>query len=255
MPSLRHTIKMLKIPLLQDGEISLGETSLLLRAVRPFVQRGDATASELQDLLNRVRKDGVVTEDESCRICRLLDKITDGGVDLGEYVLELPDYPTPGFRFLDTSRLFDTPWLFKTLLDMVDEALEDREFDLVVAPAVRGIVIGAAIAGRHGAGFVPVRLPGKLPRETVSETYESERGPVELQMHADAVMRGERVLVVDDLVATGATALACARLAEKLGGQVVGMVFPVELEGFGSRCHNLKGYDVLSVIKYSGKRG
>ena len=250
MPSLQHTIKMLKVPLLEDGVISLGETSLLLRAVRPFVAKGDATACELRDLLNRVRKDGVITHDESTRICRLLDKITNGSVRLDQYVHAIPDFPHPGLVFRDTSRLLDTPWLFKMVLEMLDEELADVAFDLVAAPSPRGFVFAAALAARHGAGFVPIRMPGKLPRETVTEGAETEHGKIVLQVHADAIMRGERVVLVDDVLATGETAAASSRLVQKLGGKVVKMLFPVELEGYKAREGVLKGVDISSLVKY-----
>lgn len=252
MPSLRHTIKMLKIPLLQDGVISLGETSLLQRAVRPFVQRGDATACELRDLLLRVRQDGVITSDESRRICALLDRITDGGVQFDQYVHRIPDFPSPGVNYCDISRLLDTPWLFRQMLDVIAETISDTAFDLVAAPAAGGLAIGAAVAVRCGAGFVPVRAPGKLPRETVSEEFGDEtRGRSVLQMHADAVMRGERVVVVSDVLATGETSAAVARLVKRLGGQVVKMVFPVEIESYGARAKALAGYDVFSLVKFA----
>jgi len=252
MPTLQHTIRMLKTPLLDDGVISLGETSILLRAVRPFVLKGDATACELRDLLTRVRKDGVVTREESQRICRLMDQITNGTVRLDQYVPVVPDFPHPGLSFRDTTRLLDTPWLFKMALEMIDEALADLEFDLVASPSPRGFVFGAAVAARHGAGFVPVRMPGKLPRETVSEEFETRHGKSVLQIHADAVMRGERVVIVDDVVASGATAAATVRLVRRLGGQVVKLVFPVELPEHQARENALKGLDVYSLVKCPG---
>jgi len=252
MPTLQHTIRMLKTPLLEDGVISLGETSLLLRAVRPFVLKGDATACELRDLLVRVRQDGVITPEESQRVCRLMDQITDGAVRLEQYVPAVRDFPHPGLVFRDTTRLLDTPWLFRMALEMIDEALADVAFDLVASPSPRGFVFGAAVAARHGAGFVPVRMPGKLPRETIVETFETRHGKAVLEIHADAVMRGERVVVVDDVVASGATAAAAARLVRRLGGEVVKLVFPVELPEYKARENALKGLDVYSLVKCPG---
>jgi len=252
MPTLQHTIRMLKTPLLDDGVISLGETSILLRAVRPFVMKGDATACELRDLLTRVRQDGIITRDESQRICRLMDQITNGTVRLDQYVPVVQDFPHPGLTFRDTTRLLDTPWLFKMALEMIDEALSDVEFDLVASPSPRGFVFGSAIAARHGAGFVPVRMPGKLPRETITEEFETRHGKAVLQVHADAVMRGERVVIVDDVVASGSTAAAAARLVRRLGGKVVKMVFPVELPELKARENALKGMDVYSLVKCPG---
>jgi len=252
MPTLKHTIRMLKTPLLEDGVISLGETSILLRAVRPFVMKGDATACELRDLLVRVRKDGIITHDESQRVCRLMDQITNGTVQLDQYIHIVQDFPKPGLVFRDTTRLLDTPWLFKMVLEMIDEALSDVEFDLVASPSPRGFVFGAAIAARHGAGFVPVRMPGKLPRETITEEFETRHGKAVLQVHADAVMRGERVVIVDDVLASGSTAAAAARLVTRLGGKVVKMVFPVELPEIKARENALKGVDVYSIVKCPG---
>ena len=248
MPSLRHTIKMLKIPLLQDGVISLGETSVLLRAVRPFVLKGDATACEVRDLLQRVRQDGVITSDESNRICALLDKITDGGVSFDQYVQRRADFPRPGVNFCDTTRLLDTPHLFQKVLETVCEALADTPFDLVVSPAAGGLAFGAAVAARTGTGFVPVRAAGKLPRETVSEPCGASGRPLEI--HADAVMRGERVVVVNDVLATGETSAAVVRLVKRLGGKVVKLVYLAELESLGARTKALAGQDVLSLVKF-----
>ena len=250
MPSFSHTIKMLKIPLLQDGVISLGETSVLLRAVRPFVLKGDGVACELRDLLQRVRKDGVVTSDESRRICTLLDKITGDGVSFDAYVSRRPDFPRPGVNFCDTTRLMDTPCLFKQVLEFVGGELSDTSFDLIASPAAGGLAFGAAVAARFGRGFVPVRAPGKLPRETVEEPIGGMDGKL-LQMHVDAVMRGERVVVVNDVLATGETSAAVARLVKRLGGQVVKFVYLAEIESFGARAKALEGQDVFSLVKFS----
>ena len=251
--TLKDTIRALKLPLLEDGVISLGETSLLLRAVRPFVLNGDGAACELRDLLVQVRKDGVVTLEESDQIRRMLDRITTQGPSLAAYVRAIPDFPKPGVLFRDVTGLLDTPRVFNLALDMIDDALTDIRFDLVVAPESRGFIFGAAIAARHGTAFVPVRKPGKLPRETISEEYDLEYGKATLHMHKDAILRGERAVVVDDLLATGGTAAAAARLVERLGGKVVKMIFPIELEGFKAREGALRGYDVTTLVKYPGK--
>lgn len=254
MATLEHTLRMLKIPVLDDGVVSLGETSLILRAVRPYALKGDSRACELKDLLLRVRRDGIITQEESRQVRVLLEKITVGGENrLAEYVRTIPDFPKPGVQFRDVTGLLDTPRVFNMALDEIHEAIHDIEFDLVVAPESRGFIFGAAIAARYGTAFVPVRKPGKLPRETISEEYELEYGKATVHMHSDAVIRGERAIVVDDLLATGGTAAACARLVERLGGKVVKMVFPIELEGFQARSNALKGYDVVSLVKYSGK--
>ena len=253
MVTLEHTLRMLKIPVLEDGVVSLGETSLILRAVRPYALKGDGNACELRDLLLQVRKDGVITREESERVRWLLEKITVGGEDLSEYVRTIPDFPKPGVQFRDVTGLLETPRVFNLALDEIHEALMDVDFDLVVAPESRGFIFGAAVAARYGTAFVPVRKPGKLPRETISEEYDLEYGTATVHMHKDAVIRGERAIVIDDLLATGGTAAACARLVERLGGVVVKMVFPIELEGFQARANALKRYDVVSLVKYPGK--
>ena len=253
MTTLEHTLRMLKIPVLNDGVVSLGETSLLLRAVRPYALKGDAQACELRDLLLQVRRDGIITHEESKRVRRLIDKITVGGESLAEYVRTIPDFPKPGVQFRDVTGLLDTPRVFNLALDQIHEALADVEFDVVAAPESRGFIFGAAIASRYGTAFVPVRKPGKLPRETISEEYALEYGKATVHMHKDAILPGERAIIVDDLLATGGTAAACARLVERLGGKVVKMVFPIELEGFLARANALKDYDVVSLVKYPGK--
>ena len=254
MVTLEHTLRMLKIPVLEDGVVSLGETSLILRAVRPYASRGDGNACELRDLLLQVRRDGIITREESERVRWLLEKIAVGGENrLAEYVRTIPDFPKPGVQFRDVTGLLETPRVFNLALDEIHEALKDVDFDLVVAPESRGFIFGAAIASRYGTAFVPVRKPGKLPRETISEEYELEYGTATVHMHKDAVIRGERAVVVDDLLATGGTAAAAARLVERLGGTVVKMIFPIELEGFQARANALKGYDVVSLVKYPGK--
>ena len=252
MMTLEQALNRLKIPVMDDGVVNLGETSLLLRAVRPYALRGDSRACELQELLLQVRRDGVITPDESERVRRLIDKITVGGESLADYVRTIPDFPKPGVLFRDVTGLLDTPRVFNLALDQIHEALQGVTFDEVAAPESRGFIFGAAIAARYGTAFVPIRKPGKLPRETISEDYDLEYGKATVHMHKDAILPGERAIVVDDLLATGGTAAASARLIERLGGMVVKMVFPIELEGFRARANALKGYDVVSLVKYSG---
>ena len=139
------------------------------------------------------------------------------------------------------------------LHDGAAEALEGIRFDLVTAPESRGFIFGAAVAARFGKAFVPIRKPGKLPRQTISEDYDLEYGKATLHMHADAVIRGEKAVIVDDLLATGGTAAAAARLVERLGGTVAKMVFPLELCGFDARHGALAGYDVFTLVSYPGR--
>lgn len=254
MVTLEHTLRMLKIPVLEDGVVSLGETSLLLRAVRPYALKGDARACELQELLLQVRRDGVITRTESERVRGLIEKVAIGGENqLAEYVRAISDFPKPGDRFLDVTGLLDTPRVFNLALDQIHEALQAVEFDVVVSPEPRGFIFGAAIASRYGTAFVPACRPGSLPRATIFEEYDARDGKAVIHIHKDAILRGERAIVINDLLATGRTAAACARLVERLGGKVVKMVFPIELEEFLARANVLKGYDVVSLVKYHGK--
>lgn len=254
MVTLEHTLRMLKIPIMDDGRVSLGETSVLLRAIQPFVARGSGDACELRDLLLKVRRDGIITSDESSAVSRLVDKITQGAVRLEQYVFQVPGYPADGQTFIDLSRFTDTPWLFKMILNQIDTVLTDVKFDLVASPDPRGAAFGAAVAARHQCGFVPIRAAGSFPREALAETFSSAFGARELQMHADSVMRGEKVLVVDDLLATGGTAAAVMRLVRRAGGEVVKCVFPVELEDFKARIGALKGCEVATLVKLRSQR-
>jgi len=172
---------------------------------------------------------------------------------LDNYVKAIRDFPKPGVLFRDVTGILESPDGFQLALDQFVGVLADIEFDLVAAPESRGFIFGAALADRFRKAFVPVRKPGKLPRQTISETYDLEYGTATLHMHSDAVKPGERVVIVDDLLATGGTALAAAKLVERLGGKVVKMLFPIELEGFGARNNLLKDYSVESLVKYPGK--
>ena len=173
--------------------------------------------------------------------------------NLENYVKAIPDFPKPGVLFRDVTGILESPDGFQLALDMTVGILAAVEFDLVAAPESRGFIFGAALADRFRTAFVPIRKPGKLPRETISETYELEYGTATLHMHTDAVKPCQKVVIVDDLLATGGTAKAAAKLVERLGGSVVKMIFPIELEGFGAREGLLKGYDVATLVKYPGK--
>ena len=173
--------------------------------------------------------------------------------NLNNYVKAIPDFPKPGILFRDVTGILESPDGFQLALDMTVGILAAVEFDLVAAPESRGFIFGAAIADRFRTAFVPIRKPGKLPRETISESYDLEYGQATLHMHTDAVKPGQRVVIVDDLLATGGTAKAAAKLVERLGGTVVKMIFPIELEGFKAREGLLRNYDVASLVKYPGK--
>lgn len=169
-----------------------------------------------------------------------------------EYVVSIPDFPEPGIIFRDvTSVLQDADGLALSI-ELMQEKLKDVEFDLIVGPESRGFIFGMPIAYNLHKPFIPVRKKGKLPRETVSISYELEYGTAELEIHKDAVKPGQKVVIIDDLMATGGTNEAIIELIEGLGGVVVNTVFLMELEGLKGR-ERLKGYDVESVIAYPGK--
>ena len=171
---------------------------------------------------------------------------------LEEYVVTIPDFPEPGIMFRDITSVIQDPDGLKLAVDGLAGLLEDVDFDLVIGPESRGFIFGVPVAYLTGKGFIPVRKKGKLPRETVSQKYDLEYGQAEIEMHLDAVKPGDRVVIVDDLMATGGSAEAAAKLVEKLGGKVVKMVFVMELAGLEGR-KKLKQYDVDSLIIYEGK--
>ena len=171
---------------------------------------------------------------------------------LEEYVITIPDFPEPGIQFRDITSVIQDPDGLKLAVDGLTDIARKMDFDLVVGPESRGFIFGVPVAYVLGKGFVPVRKKGKLPRETVSRKYDLEYGQAEVEIHKDAVRPGQKVLIVDDLIATGGSAEAAAKLVEDLGGQVVGMLFVMELAGLNGRAR-LQGYDVHSLIVYPGK--
>ena len=171
---------------------------------------------------------------------------------LEDYVVTIPDFPEPGIMFRDITSVIQDPEGLKLAVDGLVGLLEDVDFDLVIGPESRGFIFGVPVAYLRGKGFVPVRKKGKLPRETVSQKYDLEYGQAEVEMHKDAIKPGQKVVIVDDLIATGGSAEAAAKLVEKLGGQIVRMVFVMELAGLEGR-KKLAGYDVQSLIVYPGK--
>ncbi len=171
---------------------------------------------------------------------------------LEDYVVTIPDFPEPGIMFRDITSVIHDPDGLKLAVDGLASLLEDVDFDLVIGPESRGFIFGVPVAYLRGKGFVPVRKKGKLPRETVSQKYDLEYGQAEVEMHRDAVKPGQKVVIVDDLIATGGSAEAAAKLVEKLGGQVVRMVFVMELAGLEGR-KKLADYDIQSLIVYPGK--
>ena len=171
---------------------------------------------------------------------------------LEDYVVTIPDFPEPGIMFRDITSVIQDPDGLKTAVDGLTDLVRNLDFDLVIGPESRGFIFGVPVAYLLGKGFIPVRKKGELPRETVSEKYDLEYGQAEVEMHKDAIKPGQKVVIVDDLIATGGSAEAAAKLVEKLGGKVVRMVFVMELAGLEGR-KKLAGYDVESLIVYPGK--
>jgi adenine phosphoribosyltransferase len=169
--------------------------------------------------------------------------------DLKALIREVPDFPKPGINFYDITTLLKHPEGFRRTVDALVSEFRDTKVDTVIGIEARGFIFAPAIAYQLGAGFVPVRKPGKLPSECASISYDLEYGQDALQIHRDAVGRGHRVIIADDLLATGGTARAVVDLVQELGGEVVGLGFVVELEFLPGR-RKLDGYDVRSLIKY-----
>ena len=171
---------------------------------------------------------------------------------LEEYVRSIPDFPEPGIIFRDvTSILQDADGLHMAVDSLID-MVKDLDYDLVIGPESRGFIFGVPVAYAQHKGFVPVRKKGKLPCETIAMEYDLEYGQATIEMHKDAIRPGQKVIIVDDLIATGGTTEALVKLIEQLGGQVVKICFVMELAGLKGREH-LKGYDVDSAIIYEGK--
>jgi adenine phosphoribosyltransferase len=164
-------------------------------------------------------------------------------------IRDVPDFPKPGIVFKDITTLLRDPVLFRRSLDLLSVLCGDLGAQKVVAIESRGFILGGALALRLGAGFVPVRKPGKLPWKSRQASYELEYGKDTLEIHEDALAAGERVLVVDDVIATGGTAKAVAELVASLGAQLVGFTFLVEL-GFLDGRAKLAGHEVRSLIRY-----
>ena len=171
---------------------------------------------------------------------------------LEDYVVTIPDFPEPGIMFRDITSVIRDPDGLKMAVDGLVEKARETEFDLLVGPESRGFIVGVPVAYLMGKGFVPVRKKGKLPRETISRKYDLEYGQAELEIHKDDIKPGQRVIIVDDLIATGGSAEASAKLVEDLGGKVVKMIFVMELAGLKGR-ERLKEYQVDSLIVYPGK--
>ena len=169
-----------------------------------------------------------------------------------EYVRSIKDFPEEGIIFRDVTSVLQDADGLKLAIDSMQEKIADLDFDLVLGPESRGFIFGVPIAYNLHKSFVPVRKKGKLPLETISMEYELEYGTAEIEMHKDAIKPGQKVLIIDDLIATGGTIEAIIKLVEQLGGEVAGICFLMELAGLKGR-ERLDGYRVESVIRYEGK--
>jgi adenine phosphoribosyltransferase len=169
-------------------------------------------------------------------------------MDLAQYIRNVPDFPVAGIQFKDITTLLQDPVPFAASVEALLARYKDRGIDIVVGIESRGFIWGAILAYEMGAGFVPVRKPDKLPAETIRAEYTLEYGTNALEMHRDAIRPAQRVLVVDDLLATGGTAQATCELVEQLGGQVVGVAFLIELTFLHGR-DKLPGYDVFTLVQ------
>ena len=169
-----------------------------------------------------------------------------------DYVRSIPDFPEPGIIFRAITTILQDPDGLKLAVDGLLERLKDVEYDVVVGPESRGFIFGVPVAYEGHKGFIPVRKKGKLPCETISVKYDLEYGSAELEIHRDALKPGQKVVIIDDLLATGGTMEAIIKLVEKLGGEVVRICFVMELAGLKGR-ERLKDYSVESLVVYDGK--
>ena len=171
---------------------------------------------------------------------------------LEDYVVSIPDFPEKGIIFRDITTVIQDPDGLKLAVDTLMSFVKDVDFDVVVGPEARGFIFGMPVAYNAGKGFVTIRKKGKLPRATVSQEYDLEYGTATVEIHKDAIKPGQKVVLVDDLLATGGTMEANIKLVESLGGEVVKVIFVIELAGLHGR-ERLAGYDVDAAIIYEGK--
>ena len=173
-------------------------------------------------------------------------------MDLKTVIRSIPNFPKPGIVFRDITTLLKDPAALKESVDRLADDFKPGDVDVVVGAESRGFIFGAAVACKLGAGFVPIRKKGKLPAETVKASYDLEYGSDTIEIHKDAIRPGQRVLMVDDLLATGGTMAACCELVEKLGGTIVGITFVVELSFLKGR-EKLGKHKVLSLVDYESE--
>ncbi len=172
-------------------------------------------------------------------------------MDLKKFIRDIPDFPKKGILFHDVTTLFKNKEAFHYVMTQFEERFKSEEIDKIVAIEARGFIPGGALADRLHVGFVPIRKPGKLPAETLSESYELEYGTDTMEIHTDAIEKGDKVLVMDDLVATGGTLMAGIKLVERLGGKVVHVASIIDMPDLGGR-NLLKNYPYFYLVEYAG---
>lgn len=221
--SLVNVLRYIERPLMDDGRIDLGETALCLRMIRPFVQAGDPGAIELNQLLSEVRADGVITPEESEKLIRMLAKLANENQTLAKYVhASVVD----GVKKVDTSGIFETVGAFKAALETIGEDLENLDYGIVCAPRESGRILGSAMAAKFEKALVA---------------------------SDDTALKGDKVVVVDDVLTDGVELSASIDKIEKAGGKIVKVVVIAELDGYGARVNALKSRSVLSLVKIAGK--
>jgi len=173
-------------------------------------------------------------------------------IDIAPIIRDVPDFPKEGIVFKDITPLLTNPAAMKDIADRLAELFADKQIDLVAGIEARGWIFAPLLAERLGAGFVPIRKPGKLPYKKISRSYGLEYGTNTIEVHTDAVQAGQRVLMVDDLLATGGTMVAACELIEELGGQIAGVAFVIELSFLPGRA-KLDKYDVTTLVQFDGE--
>ena len=170
-------------------------------------------------------------------------------MNLKTVIRDIPDFPSPGILFRDITPILQSPDAFKAALDQIQDRLADLQFDLIAGPESRGFIFGVPLAVNMRKGFIPARKKGKLPASTIAKSYALEYGQETIEIHADAIKPGDRVVIVDDLLATGGTCRALCELIEETGGEVTAIVFLIELEALNGRAV-LEGYNIETILKY-----
>lgn len=170
-------------------------------------------------------------------------------MDLTKIIRDIPNFPEQGVLFRDITPILHNPDALKESINQMSEKMDNAEYDIIAGPESRGFIFGVPLAYKLSKGFIPIRKKGKLPAETISKEYALEYGTATIEMHKDAIKQGQRIFIVDDLLATGGTAKAIAEMIEEVGGVVAGFIFLIELKNLEGR-KLLNGYNIESIIKY-----